>query len=404
MAVLRALKHQKFLLLWLGQTASRVGDFAYEIALAWWVLEKTGSAQSMSLVLIFAITPSVLFSLVSGVVIDRLPRLKVMLVSDVLRGAVALTVSMLALSNRMEIGHVFLASLLFGLFDAFFQPAYMALLPELVPEADLTSANALTSISVNLGRIVGPTLGAGIVTLVGTGWAFSLNSASFFIATALIFPLLFTHFPHSRPRAATHPWQDFREGLTAVFSRPWLWISTLVFALTNITLVGPYNVAMPFLVKDFMRANVDVLGLLYAAFPLGYVIGAMWFGRREKIRQRGPIMYLCLALAAISLALFGIHLPLWALVAAALVNGVALELEHLAWLNLLQEKIPNEQLGRVFSIDAIGSFALLPVGLALVGWGVETFGPQTMFLVGGGLTALISLAVLALSPTIRRLD
>jgi MFS family permease len=161
---------------------------------------------------------------------------------------------------------------------------------------------------------------------------------------------------------------------------------------------------MPFLVKDFMRANVDVLGLLYAAFPLGYVIGAMWFGRREKIRQRGPSMYLCLALAAISLAFFGIHLPLWALVAAALVNGVALELQHLAWLNLLQEKIPNEQLGRVFSIDAIGSFALLPVGLALVGWGVETFGPQTMFLVGGGLTALIALAVLALSPTIRRLD
>src|SRR3954464_9113 len=103
----------------------------------------------MSLVLIFAITPSVLFSLVSGVVIDRLPRLNVMLVSDVLRGGLALMLSALALSNRMEIWHVFLASLLFGLFDAFFQPAYMALLPELVPAADLTSANALTSISLN---------------------------------------------------------------------------------------------------------------------------------------------------------------------------------------------------------------------------------------------------------------
>jgi len=114
MAILRAFKHQKFLLIWLGQTISRVGDFIYEIALAWWVLEKTGSAQSMSLVLIFAISPSVLFSLIGGVVVDRLPRLRVMFASDVLRGGLALAISVLALTNRMEIWHVFLASLFFG--------------------------------------------------------------------------------------------------------------------------------------------------------------------------------------------------------------------------------------------------------------------------------------------------
>lgn len=277
-------------------------------------------------------------------------------------------------------------------------------MPELVPAADLASANALTSLSLNLGRVVGPALGAAIVALVGTGWAFTLNGVSFFAAALFIFPLLFTPFTRSQPQAATHPWQDFREGLAAVSSRPWLWISTLVFALTNITLAGPYSVAMPFLVKDFMHADVDVLGLLYAAFPLGYVVGGLWFGSREKIRRRGPLMYLSLALAAILLAFFGLRLPLWALLAAALVNGLALELEHLAWLSLLQEKIPNAQLGRVFSIDAIGSFALLPVGLALVGWGAETFGPQSMFLMGGGLTVVIALAVLALSPTVRRLD
>ena len=404
MTLFRALKHRNFLLMWSGQTISRVGDFVYEIALAWWVLQKTGSAEMMSLVLIFAITPSILFSLIGGVAVDRLSRVRVMFASDLLRGFVALTVSVLALTDRMEIWHVFIASLLFGFFDAFFQPAYAALVPQLVPEADLPSANSLTSISINLGRVAGPALGAGIVALIGSGWAFALNGASFMVSTFFLFPLLFAAEARLEAREPSHPWQDFREGWAAVTSRPWLWISTLIFSLTNITLAGPYSVSMPFLVKNFMLANVDTLGLIYATFPLGYILGGLWFGRYEKISRRGVLMYFSLALAALLLALFGLRLPLWALLLAALFNGLALELEQLAWLNLLQEKIPNEQLGRVFSIDAMGSFALMPIGLALVGWGTQTFGPQAMFLVGGGLTAVLSLAVLIFIPAIRELD
>jgi MFS family permease len=404
MSVFRALKHRKFLLLWLGQTVSRVGDFVYEIALAWWVLEKTGSAQTMSLVLIFSIAPSILFSMIGGVVVDRLPRIKVMYTSDVLRGAVALTVAALALSNRMEVWHVFFASLLFGIFDAFFQPAYAAILPELVPEADLPSANALTGISANLGRVVGPALGAAIVTFIGTGWAFAVNGLSFVVVAIFLLPLLLTHFTDPKSQSNEPPWQAFREGWRAVTSRPWLWISTILFALTNITLAGPYSITMPFLVKETMHANVDVLGLLYTTFPLGFVIGGLWVGRYQKIPHRGPLLYLTLTLAAGMLALFGLGLPLPILMIAALVNGIALEAGNLAWYSLLQEKVPAGQLGRVFSIDEMGSLALIPIGFALVGWGTQTFGAQMMFLLGGGLTALIALSILALSPAIRQLE
>lgn len=404
MSVFRALKHKKFLLLWLGQTVSRIGDFVYEIALAWWVLEKTGSAQTMSLVLIFSIAPSILFSMISGVVVDRLPRIKVMFTSDVLRGAVALTVATLAISNRMEVWHVFLASLLFGIFDAFFQPAYAAILPELVPVTDLSSANALTGISANLGRVAGPVLGAAIVGVIGTGWAFAVNGLSFVIVAIFLLPLLLTHFTDPKNQSTEPPWQAFREGWRAVTSRPWLWISTILFALTNITLAGPYSIAMPFLVRDTMHANVDVLGLLYATFPLGFVIGGLWVGRYQKIPHRGPLIYLTLTLAATMLGLFGLGLPLPILMIAALVNGIALEAGNLAWYSLLQEKIPAGQLGRVFSIDEMGSLALIPVGFALVGWGTQTFGAQLMFTLGGGLTALIALGILALSSTTRHLE
>jgi MFS family permease len=403
LTIFRSLKRPAFLTLWIGQTLSRVGDSVYEISLAWWVLQKTGSAEIMSLVLIFALTPSILFALLGGVVVDRFSRPKLMLTSDVLRGAIALVVALLAGANILEVWHVYIASLFFGFLDAFFQPAYAALIPQLVPEPDLNSANALTSLSLNFGRVAGPSLGAIIFTWFGPTWAFGLNSASFFVSSAFIVPLLSATIPAPSPSAESHIWHEMRAGLKAVTSRRWLWVTILIVSLTNITLVGPFSVAMPFLVSNFMKANVSTLGLIYAVFPLGYVIGSFWLARYPKIRRRGLVSFLGLALAALMLAMYGLHLPLWALLAAAFVNGIALEADQLAWTSLLQEKIPNEELGRVFSFDSLGSFALLPIGLALTGWATQTLGPSLVFLIGGGLTVLIALLALLL-PDIRNLD
>ena len=160
---------------------------------------------------------------------------------------------------------------------------------------------------------------------------------------------------------------------------------------------------MPFLVKDSMKADVGTLGLLYSVFPLGYIIGGVWLGRYARIRRRGLVMYGTTALAALMLGLFGLLPPLWVLLAAALINGVALEAGHLVWTNSLQSMVPNAQLGRVVSIDSLGSFGLLPVGLALAGWATQRFGPPAVFVVGGLFTAVVALAALA-HPAIRNLD
>jgi DHA3 family tetracycline resistance protein-like MFS transporter len=404
MSLFRALRHRPFALLWSGQTLSRLGDFVYEIALAWWVLEKTGSAATMSLVLIFAITPSVIFSLIGGVAVDRMSRLGLMVGSDILRGGVIATVSALAFADRLEVWQVFVASLIFGFVDAFFQPAYAALVPQIVPEADLPSANSLTSLSLNLGRIAGPAVGAAIVAGFGTAAAFGLNGFSFLLSTACLAPLWVT-IP-SRPTRqgpASSPLRDLREGFATVLAAPWLSVSILMFALGNITLAGPYSVAMPFLVSDSLHAEVGTLGLLYATFPLGYVIGGVWLGRYAKLRRRGKMIYRSTALAALMLGAFGFLPPLPVLLIAALINGFALEAGHLAWTNVLQERVPNEQLGRVVSIDAMGSFGLLPVGLALAGWATEMLGAPVVFIIGGMATAGIALLALA-HPAIRELD
>jgi len=402
MSTLRALKHRSFALLWSGQTLSRLGDYVYEIALSWWILEKTGSAELMGLMWVFVITPSVLLLLVGGAFVDRFPRVQLMLISDGGRALTVFIVAILAYLDQLQIWHVYAASFFFGVVDAFFTPAYNAIIPQIVPEQDLSSANALTSISANLGRIVGPSLGAGMVAWLGTSSAFMINSASFLVSASFLIPLIFSHIP--RPaRSANHILADIRAGFGVVTSTPWLWISILIFALINVTLIGPYVVAMPFLVSDFMKADVQRLGLILSIFPIGYVIGSLWLGRYDKLPRRGMLMNITLALGALMLGLYGFHLPLWMLMGAAVVNGIALQAGSLAWVHLLQEKIPNAQLGRVSSIDQLGSTSLMPVGMFIAGWATEAIGPSPVFLIGGALTALAGLLAI-LHPAIRELD
>ena len=121
-----ALRQRPFALLWSGQTISSLGDRFYQVALAWWVLEKTGSAVVMDTVLICSTVPMLVFLLLGGALVDRWPRLPVMLLSDLLRGLAVGLIAALAFVNLLQVWHIYIISLIFGLVDAFFQPAYRA--------------------------------------------------------------------------------------------------------------------------------------------------------------------------------------------------------------------------------------------------------------------------------------
>jgi MFS family permease len=162
-------------------------------------------------------------------------------------------------------------------------------------------------------------------------------------------------------------------------------------------------VALPFLVKSHLNGDIHTLGLFYALFPVGYIIGGVWLGCSTRIRRRGPTIYVALITAGFMLAMFGLPVPLLGLVLAALINGAALEIGGLTWINVLQEVVPGDKLGRVASIDTLGSYALLPLGFAFGGWATDLVGPALVFLVGG-LLAIICAALALTHPAIRALD
>ncbi len=406
MAIFRAFHHRAFSLLVSGQTLSRMGDFLYQIALAWWVLEKTNSGIAMGAVFLFTLTPTILFVLLGGALVDRLPRARLLFLSDLGRGAIMTLITLLALSNQLELWMVYIGSLLFGFADAFFTPALQALVPQIIPQEDLTSANSINSLSMQLGRVAGPALGGILVGFGGTTLAFGINAASFLISAFTLIPLLSIPAPARSEETESTPQHllaDIREGWQTTVASPILWVSIITFAFVNITLAGPFSVGMPFLVRNHLGGDEKLLGLLYAVFPIGYAISGVALGNVQRLRHRGIVSYICSAVAGIGLGVFGLKLPLWALIVAALVNGAALEISGLIWTNILQELVPQEKLGRIASIDTLGSFVLLPLGFAFTGWLVDRLDIAIIFIAVGAVAALVSLLPL-LHPSIRGLD
>jgi len=418
MNFLSALTHRPFALLWAGQTVSRLGDNLHRITLAWWVLEKTGSATAMGTVLVLSQIPLLFFILIGGIVVDRFPRIRIMFLSDLLSGTVVTFIAVFAWLDVLEIWHVYIASLVFGFVEAFFFPAYHAVIPQITPPDMLTSANSLNGLSQRMMGVIGPIAGASLVAVGGTSLAFGLDALSFFISAVCIFLILrsvsnelpkreseskATANPHLVGQVIRQGVADLREGLNAVIKVPWIWITILIFGVLNIMEGSPRAVSMPFLIKDDLGADVAVMGWFGSAFSVGYVISALWLGQYKRLRHRGLLGYLAIMINGGMLLLFGLQLPIPVLIVAMFIYGFCFNIFALVWNNTLQEMVPHEKLGRVYAIDSLGSWVLLPVGFALAGWATDLWGAPTVFLIGGVGTILMILLGLS-HPAIRNLD
>jgi MFS family permease len=432
MNVLRSLKHRPFALLWTGQTTSRLGDSLYRIALSWWVLEKTGSAVAMGTVLVFSQVPMLIFLLIGGVVVDRLPRIRIMFSSDILSGLVITFVTVFSWLDLLQIWHIYIASMIFGFVEAFFFPAYQAVVPQITPSELLTSANSLNGLSQRVTGIVGPALGAALVATGGTSLTFGLDALSFFISALCVLPMLRSNLdkvqrqgnasetvagqgsalqsPHRGSTAEgsakdtfKHGLRDLLDGFKLVKTIPWIWITILLFGFVNIMEASPRAVAMPFLIKEDLGADVKLLGILGSAASLGFVVGMVWLGQYIRLHRRGLLGYLSVVGTGAALLPFAFKLPIPMLIASMFLSGISTSVFALIWTHTLQEMVPSNMLGRVYSIDALGSFVLLPIGFSLSGWATDRFGAPNVFLVGGLSTMALALLGL-IHPAIRTLD
>ena len=431
----RALKYRPYALLWVGQTISSLGDGAYFTALAWLILLLTGSATAMGIVVAAGAIPRVMFLLIGGVAADRLPRRVVLLCSDVGRAIVVLAITVLAWTHLLQLWHLIVLSLFFGFVDGFFIPAYQSIPPQLVTKEDLPSANALNELSQHLSLLLGPLLGALCVALVGPASAFGFDGLTFIVSALCLIAM---RLPASKAvlpvtteneivkvaelgtgeegiaaivvtprRGIRGVMEDMREGLGYVMSSTWIWVTIVVASVGNIFLGAPLTVAMPKLIHDAYGSGVWLLGELATASAVGSILAVLIVGQMKTMRWRGVKAYLALIGTGLALVVMGLPLPRGseAIVAslASVILGFGLGFFNVIWFIVLQQMIPGDKLGRVSSIDMMGSLCLTPVGLALGGIVTDHIGPRLVFIGCGLISALLSALALTVRG-VRQLD
>lgn len=394
------LRHAPFVWFWLGQSVSLLGDRVYSVALPFLVLELGGSAGEIGRLLAVYSVPQLLFLLTGGVLVDRVPKHLTMLVSDTLHALLLATVLILFVGARLELSHLYVLSGLFGLLSAFFRPATMSITPQLVPREVLTQANAMRSFASELAGILGPPLGGLLITLGSLSLALGFNAITFVLGALCLLAMRPRPVERQAEAATLGYWHDLAEGFRYVAGLRWLWVTIVLFSFVNIFVAGVAVVLLP-LLAETRFAGAASLGWLLSGMAGGALISALILNR-VTLKRRGWAAYLAVAAAGLGLIGVGLAPHIVLGVGAMAWVGANITVFGVVWETTVQALVPEEVLGRVFSLDMLGSFALLPLGFVFTGFLAEHVGASPLILVYGLATVVLALIGL-LVPAVRRL-
>jgi MFS family permease len=396
---LAPLRHAPFRFLLSGRIVSMTGNAVAPIALAFAVLDLTGSALDLGIVVGGRSITTIVFILIGGVVADRLPRSVVMVASSTLAAASQAAVATLVLTHTATIPLLLALSCVNGLVSAFAFPAVSALVPQTVNDDERTQANALNRLGSNAAMILGAALGGLLVAGVGPGWGLAVDSATFLVS-AVLFGLVRVKDHRAPSREGARMLTELREGWREFVSRPWVWIVVLGFTFFNMAEQGALNVIGP-TVADASFGRT-VWGLVLAAETAGGVIGAL-IAMRVRVRRLLLLGIVCCVAPPTLLVALALTPVATVLIPAALLTGLAIEQFSIAWEVSIQEHIPADKLARVYSYDALGSLLGIPVGQILAGPLAVALGASPALLIASGIGGLAVLGMLA-SRSVRTLS
>jgi DHA3 family tetracycline resistance protein-like MFS transporter len=395
--LLRPLRSRAFAALWLGQAVSFLGDAIYQLALPWTVLALTGSAAAVGLVLAAESLPQVALVLAGGVLADRLGRRRVLIAANVAGAAVTGAVAAVAIAGRLTLGELVGAATLVGAVAAFVLPAYRPLCTEVLDREALQPANALQDGVAAVTRIGGPPLGGLIYAVSGIAGAFAANAVSFAVAALSILPAPARSGGPAESRAPV--WREAGVGVGYVSRTGWLRSLIALSLATNVTALAAFIVLLPVAVRA-RGLPIGALGLAALLQGAGGLAGSLLLGNLGLRGRRGTAYCLVVALIGVGAALLAVAGPPLGPGLAAAVFGLGTSagvLEH----TLLQEHVPRELLSRVYSLDMLGSIALLPPAYAAAGLLASALGPFPVLLAAGSLQAALALLVLTAGPARR---
>ena len=398
------LKLRDFSLLWWGMSISLLGDGVYIVAITWLVFRITGTnPTALSAVFVAWTVPQVLFLLVAGVATDRFDRRAVLVASDVVRGISIAAVGVLVLTDALELWHLYILVAVYGAGEAFFMPAFGAIMPDVVPKHWLVQANSLAELARPFTlRLVGPALGGFLIQGFGVGTAFLFDAGTFVIS--LIAVLAMRRVPRVRdPSSLISARREIGEGLRFIRSRTWLWAGLGATGVALLVYFGPWTVLVPAVIRTELGGGAADFGLVLAFGGAGAIIASLFVGQGGLPRAPIVVVFASWAFTTLTLVGFGTATALWQMFLLSFFFYALFTLGQIIWFTLVQTHVPTALLGRVTSADWLVSSALIPVSVGLAGPLGKSFGTTTTLVAAGALAWAVLLGCL-LIPGIRDVE
>ena len=378
--------------MWIGACTSSIGTWMQIVAQGWLIYRLSRSAFLLALDQFLGGIPIFLFSLIGGVVADRVERRKILLGSQYVQMATAGLLTILVATGRVHVWHILCLSFISGLAQAFGGPAYQALIPTLVDKDDMPNAIALNSIQFNVAVMVGPALAGQALAKLGEKWCFGLNALSF-LAPIVSLSLITARF---LPMKTTESmFASLKQGIQ--FARKQNSMEALIllaFCMTSLSM--PMRTYIPVFVKDIFHRGPETYGNLLSLMGLGSIFGSLTIASAGNFKRKGRV-------ALVALMLLGASISAFALSKSVPFSGVILTLVGASMMavfatvnSLVQLITTNEMRGRVMSVYNVAFRGGMPMGNLLSGWLVPVFTAPVVLGVDGFLLVLLALYFLLL--------
>jgi len=397
--VFKAFHYRDFRLLWFGACLSSIGTFMQSVAQSWLVLQISGSARMLGLDAFLANIPIFLFSLVGGVVADRVSRRRLLLGSQWVQLTCAFTLAGLFAAHLVHVWHILCLSFIVGTAQSFGGPAYSALVPTLVEKEDLPNAIALNSIQFNLARSIGPVLGGITLAKFGPTWCFSLNGISYI---AVIISLLLLHMKFQPQRTGESIMASMKQGFSFIRKQGAM-EALIVLAFCMTAFAFPMIIFLPVFAKNVFHGGPSTFTILLASSGLGSVAGALTVAALGNVHNKGRVALLMLVCMGSGMAGFAVSTNLILSCVLLFISGAALLSAFAMISSLVQLITANEMRGRVMSVYNVAFRGGMPFGSIASGWLIPIFSAPVVIAANGLLLVLLGVYFLTMQRRVAAL-
>jgi predicted MFS family arabinose efflux permease len=385
--VFKAFQYRDFRLMWFGACTSSIGTWMQIVAQGWLIYRLSHSAFLLALDQFLAGIPIFLFSLIGGVVADRVERRKILLGSQYVQMASAGILTVLVALNMVHVWQILCLSFVSGFAQAFGGPAYQALIPTLVERDDMPNAIALNSIQFNVAVMVGPALGGQTLARLGETWCFGLNTLSF-LAPIISLTIISTRFLPAKTTETM--FKSLKQGIQ--FARQQNSMEALiVLAFCMTALAMPMRTYFPVFVKDIFHRGPETYGDLLALMGLGSIIGSLAIAGAGNMRNKGQVALASLMCLGLGISGFALSKSLPFSFGILVLAGAAMMAVFATVNSLVQLITTNEMRGRVMSVYNVAFRGGMPMGNLISGWLVPIFTAPVVLGVNGLLLILLAL-------------